>query len=186
MLTAIRERTKSPIQINPSEFLVKNHHLIPSKRVLVSNDVSCNNSIYLANQGFDVTTLCPTKYAVRKSRQITRLSQVSVNYVCSDLSEYDLGKSNWDAIIALFCDLSPISRQSFHHRIAQALHCKGIYFTESCMHEANADSASINASTLRNELSQLQIIQIHELEKEIALNAKDTCKAQVIQAIAIK
>lgn len=186
MLTAVKdEQTNSP-HISPDVFLVKNHHLIPNNRVLISNDCTCNNSIYLAKLGFDVTTLCPTQYAVRKSRQITKQSKTSVNYLCSDLNNFNLEKDNWDAIITLFCHMSPISRQSFHHRLSHTLRHKGIYFTESCIQTHMNSAENIDASTIRKELCQLQIIHIHELEKEITVNIKTSHKAQVIQAMAVK
>ncbi|MCE0492435.1 class I SAM-dependent methyltransferase [Vibrio salinus] len=194
MLADVKDEKKTAYNICPDEFIFKNHHLIPSNKVLLINDCNCNNSIFLAKRGFDVTTLCHSKYAVRKSKQITNSNQTSVNYICSDPNDFDLGKDNWDAIISLFCHLSPISRQSFHHRLAQALRSKGIYITENCVHIIPNETRKpiapleqpINVSSIRNELSQLQISHIQELEKEIKINNRKECKAQIIQAVAFK
>lgn len=194
MLTAVMDEKNNSSTIQPHEFIIKNYKLIANKKILVVNDTDGSNSIFLAQHGYEVTSLCDSIDLVNKNRKLAEKNNSSVNYICSALNDFNLEKNDWDAIIALRCHFTPICRQSFHHRISHALRIKGVYFGEYCS-KVDADSSLnvpvtpsevVSISSIRNELSQLHISSILELEKDISLNTRCECKGHVVQLIAMK
>ncbi len=113
-------------------FLVQSvGHFMPGARVLCLADGEGRNGVWLAQQGFAVTTLDLSAQGVNKARRWA--AQVGVDLVAqvADVTEYDLGLAQWDAIISIFLHLPARARVDLHRRAVRSLKTGGIFLWQA-------------------------------------------------------
>ncbi|MFM2481619.1 class I SAM-dependent methyltransferase [Celerinatantimonas sp. YJH-8] len=177
----------------PNDFLKEHVQQIRGK-VLCLADGEGRNSVYLAQSGCHVTAVDLSSVALQKAKQLAQKHQVTVEFICADLAEYDLGQQQWDAIISIFCHLPSLLRQSLHQRICAALKPKGIFLAESYTPKQLAYGTGgpgqadmmLTQACLSEELSSLDFLMLQERERYIEEGYKHHGLSHVVQVIAQK
>ena len=86
----------------PLQFLVDRTEGLHSGSALVLAAGAGWNAVYLAEQGFEVTALDISEVGLELCRELATLKGVSLNTVCADLDDYDLGDACYDLITKFY------------------------------------------------------------------------------------
>lgn len=115
----------------PNEFLRSQlFRLSPGARVLVVGDGEGRNGVWLAEQGFEVTTVDGSSVGCKKSRALAAKRRVSLTTYCSDLLTWDWPVAAFDAVVSIFLHFLPDDRRMTHARMQEALVFGGWLITE--------------------------------------------------------
>jgi SAM-dependent methyltransferase len=115
----------------PNHFLLEHvGHLPAGGRVLCLADGEGRNGVWLARQGFDVTSVDVSPQGIDKTRRLAVQMGVALNAEVADVTEFDLGLAQWDATISIFLHLPARVRADLHSRAVQALKPGGVFLWE--------------------------------------------------------
>lgn len=116
----------------PNDFLVSClAKLPPGGRVLCLADGEGRNGVWLAQQGFQVTSVDIADAGLRKARRLADHAGVTLATVHADVTRFDLGQGAWDAIVSIFLHLPAPARRALHARCAAALKPGGVLVYEA-------------------------------------------------------
>ena len=91
----------------PARFLIEQSaHLTRAGRVLAVADGEGRNSVWLAEQGLDVTAFDASPVAVEKARALATRRGVPVDFRVADIDAWDWG-GEYDAVVAVFIQFAP-------------------------------------------------------------------------------
>ncbi len=106
----------------PNDFLRSQvFRLSPGARVLVVGDGEGRNGVWLAEQGFTVTTVDASRVGCEKSAALASDRGVSLTTLCADLLTWDWPVAAFDAVVSVFLHFSPEERKVAHARMQSAL-----------------------------------------------------------------
>ncbi|MBV7378212.1 SAM-dependent methyltransferase [Maritimibacter dapengensis] len=87
----------------PSQFLVSHEGLFaPGLTALAIADGEGRNSVWLAEQGLDVTAMEGSPNAIAKARKLAEERGVDVSFREADIFTYDWDTTNYDFVIGVF------------------------------------------------------------------------------------
>jgi len=90
----------------PNSFLVEHSRHVPAGgRVLCLADGEGRNGVWLARQGFDVTSVDVSPQGVDKVRRLAAQAGVALSAEVADVTTLDMGLARWDAIVSIFLHL---------------------------------------------------------------------------------
>jgi SAM-dependent methyltransferase len=119
----------------PNEFLVqclpRLQSLPRGGAVLCLADGEGRNGVWLAGQGFAVTSVDLADEGLRKARALAQEQGVALQTMQADLTAFDLGQERWDAIVSIFLHLPPRARRALHARSIDALRPGGLFVFEA-------------------------------------------------------
>jgi methyltransferase family protein len=119
----------------PNEFLVqclpRLKSLPQGARVLCLADGEGRNGVWLAGQGFQVTSVDVADEGLRKARALAERSGVALQTIQGDVTTFELGHDRWDAIVSIFLHLPAKARRALHRRCAAALAPGGLFVFEA-------------------------------------------------------
>lgn len=116
----------------PNAFLKQEAHRIKSGgRVLVPADGEGRNSVWLAEQGFDVTAVDGSSVGLEKGRLLAERHGVSTTAVLADLNEWTPDAGSYDAVVLTYLHLMPAFRTSIHRTLTSSLKPDGILILEA-------------------------------------------------------
>jgi len=178
----------------PNDFLVTVADQIPGKRVLSVAEGEGRNAVFLARRGFDVTAVDSSRVGLEKARQLAAEQGLQLETIVADLSTYDPGIDQWDAVVSIFCHLPAPVRKQLHKKIIAALKTGGILALEA-YHPRQLEFATGGPQSaelmptlddLHSELEGLRFIIGHEIEREVIEGKYHFGQAAVIQVLAVK
>lgn len=181
--------------IDANEFLIAEAgRLQPGTRVLVVGDGEGRNGVWLAQQGFNVTSVDYSSAGVKRARQLAEQRGVTLSIHCADLNEWQWPTEHFDAVVSIFVHFPSSHRSAIHARMLAALKPGGILIMEAFNKDQinyssggppNEDalfSAAIlseDFSEARIELCQEQIVQLNEGKYHVG-------EAAVVRLIAVR
>lgn len=119
----------------PNEFLVQllpRLHLLPrGASVLCLADGEGRNGVWLAAQGFAVTSVDVADEGLRKARALAQRTGVALQTIQADVTSFELGWERWDAIVSIFLHLPAKARRALHRRCIAALRPGGLFVFEA-------------------------------------------------------
>ncbi|WP_278924363.1 class I SAM-dependent methyltransferase [Pseudophaeobacter profundi] len=87
----------------PTNALLSNAHLFPaSARVLCVADGEGRNSVWLAENGYQVTAWDASGVAVEKARKLAAKRGVDVSFSVADAADYDWSAAQYDVVVGIF------------------------------------------------------------------------------------
>jgi SAM-dependent methyltransferase len=86
----------------PNKYLKENCELLSKGRVLCIADGDGRNSVWLAEQGFDVTAFDFSPVAVQKARELAKKRSVKIDFVCADWRQFEWKASYFDSVVGIF------------------------------------------------------------------------------------
>lgn len=116
----------------PNDYLVAQMGLIPKGgRVLCLADGEGRNSVFLAEQGFQVTAVELSHEGIQKAKRLAEQRGVTVTFIEEDVNAVEIKPGTWDAIVSIFLHLPKKLRQALHAKIVAGLTSNGIYIYEA-------------------------------------------------------
>jgi len=116
----------------PNDFLVEHASRIkPHGRVLCLADGEGRNGVWLARQGFAVTSVDIAASGMEKAQRLAVEQGVAIETRVADLASHDLGHEAWDGIVSIFMHLPPRVRRELFARGVTALRPGGIVVFEA-------------------------------------------------------
>jgi SAM-dependent methyltransferase len=119
----------------PNEFLVqclpRLQLLAHGARVLCLADGEGRNGVWLASQGFEVTSIDVADEGLHKARALAERAGVALKTVQGDVTTFEVGRDRWDAIVSIFLHLPAKARRALHRRCAAALRPGGLFVFEA-------------------------------------------------------
>lgn len=101
--------------------------LKPGLRALSVADGEGRNSVWLAQQGLEVTAFDFSPVGVEKARALAREAGVSVDHRQSDIFQWDWQPAAWDVVVAIFIQfLNPGQRAEIFRRFRETLRPGGL------------------------------------------------------------
>jgi 2-polyprenyl-3-methyl-5-hydroxy-6-metoxy-1,4-benzoquinol methylase len=175
-----------------NQFLQDHAHHLPKGKVICLAEGEGRNAVFLAKMGYSVTAVDLSKVGLEKAQKLAEKHHVKIDFIHGDLSTFELGKCQWDAVVSIFCHLPESVRQSLHSRIITSLKPNGVYLVEGYTPEQlryhtggpSKSDMMLSKAILTSELSALDFIHLQELERKVIEGTKHTGLAHVVQAIA--
>lgn len=115
----------------PNLFLKQNVNSIPKGNVLCVADGEGRNGVWLAKQGYSVTSIDFSPKAIVKINSLAQENNVSINTFCADLLKYDFGNDKYDGIISIFSHFNIVDTNKLHSKYFNALKLNGVFFMEA-------------------------------------------------------
>ena len=179
---------------SPNNFLEENYRHIPKGRVLSLAEGEGRNAVFLAKQGYAVTAVDASQVGLDKGKKLADQQGVSVEWICADLADFDLGESRWDGIVSIFCPLPSTLRKALHKKVVAGLKTKGAFLLEAYTPEqlkhgtggGNSADVMMTQVSLMLELEGLKFQHLVELERDIVEGIYHTGLGAVVQALALK
>jgi len=177
---------------NPNNFLEANVSSIPKGKVLSLAEGEGRNAVFLAKQGYSVTAVDASLVGLNKARKLAEDNGVIVEFIHTDLAEYDLGENKWDGIVSIFCPLPSSIRKQLHKKVEAALKRNGVFLLEAYTPAqlkygtggGNSVDLMQSKESLRLELAGLKFKHLIEQERDVVEGIYHTGIGSVVQAIA--
>ena len=178
----------------PNDFLRQHARLIPAGQVLCLADGEGRNSVYLAQQGYQVVAIDSSSTGLKKAHKLAAERNVEIETRHADLAEFNLGKDQWDGIVSIFCHLPPEIRQALHRQVVQSLK-PGAYLILEAYTPEQLDfktggpavaEMTMTSQNLNEELRGLEFISLNELRREVHEGSFHNGIGAVVQLIARK
>ena len=116
----------------PNDYLVTQMALIPKGgRVLCLADGEGRNSVFLAENGFQVTAVELSSEGIEKAKRLASQRGVTVTFIEADVNAVEIKPAAWDGIVSIFLHLPRKLRQGLHQRILHGLSPGGVYLYEA-------------------------------------------------------
>ena len=116
----------------PNAFLKSSLGYLPETgRVLCLAEGEGRNGVFLAKQGYDVHAIDISTAGKEKAEKLATENGVAIDYVVSDVNDYDFGEEKWDAIISISAHTDPETRGNVYRKVLPALKENGVFFLEA-------------------------------------------------------
>ena len=132
------ERYQTPEYIfgdQPCQWLIMNQHRLPQTgRALALGDGEGRNGVFLAELGFEVTSVDLSEVGLSKARDLASKRGVTIQTVQADLEYYEIEAESQDLIVSIYCHLPDAIRKLVHERAEVALKPGGLFILEAFHH----------------------------------------------------
>ncbi|HEY9032720.1 MAG TPA: class I SAM-dependent methyltransferase [Pseudomonadales bacterium] len=178
----------------PNDFLRREASRLAPGRVLCLAEGEGRNAVFLAGLGHQVTAVDQSAVGLAKAQQLAAQRGVSITTLCCDLSDYDPGTAQWDAIVSIFCHLPPALRRLVHGRVVEALKPGGLLLLEAYTPAQLAFATGgppqaemmMDSRSLAEELAGLDLVYLQELQRDVVEGSHHTGRGAVVQLVAQK
>jgi len=179
---------------DPNEFLATNFAAIPKGNVLCIGDGEGRNGVFLATQGYQVTSVDSSAVGLRKARELATIKGVEINTILADLNDYDFGNGQWSGIVSIYCHLESPLRQKVHSGVVSGLKNAGVLLLEAYTPkqlEFNTGgpprtSLMYSEEILQSDFKGLDFSLLQEIDRPVKEGTHHDGMGAVVQAIAVK
>lgn len=152
------------------------------------------NAVYLAEQGYDVTSIDMAFEGIEKTHDLAQMKNVSVNTICADLAEYEIEAEHWDGIVIIFGHFPVLVRKCVHGSLYKALKKGGKLVMEAYSKKQLKfktggpmdENLLYSVEDLRKDLDQFEDLEINLVEREIHEGKYHNGRSSVLQVVALK
>ncbi|MBN1207325.1 MAG: class I SAM-dependent methyltransferase [Myxococcaceae bacterium] len=168
--------------------------LPPRARVLSLAEGEGRNAVYLASLGHHVTAVDASRVGLEKAQRLAAERGVVLETVVSDLSDFPIAPSAWDAAILVFCHLPSPLRRRVHRALVDGLRPGGVVLLEAYtpaqlgFRTGGPPVAELlyTAEELRADFMGLELPVLREIEREVVEGSLHTGRAAVVQLVGRK
>jgi SAM-dependent methyltransferase len=180
----------------PNSFLAAEaHRFRAAGRILVPGDGEGRNGVWLASQGFDVTSVEASGVGAGKARALAAERGVPIDIQNANLDAWDWPIGAFDGVAAIFVHFEPHVRRSMHRRMLAALKPGGILLLEAFTpkHVENRKAGSrggpppemlYTAELLREDWPDAEFDMLCEAEVTLDEGSRHTGRAHVVRLVA--
>jgi SAM-dependent methyltransferase len=175
----------------PNDFLRSVVDRIPSGPVLCLGDGEGRNGVFLAEQGFAVTSMDGSAIGMQKAALLAQAHGVRLATTVADLAHYPIAPAAWDGIVSIFVHLPPLLRRQVHRQAAAGLKPGGVFileaYTPAQLTYATGGPSSaellMTLDELRMDLAELTFEVAQEIERDVVEGRYHTGRAAVVQLL---
>lgn len=176
----------------PNDFLREQFRAIPPGRVLCLADGEGRNGVFLAQQGYDVTSVDLSPVGLAKARRLAEAKGVTIDTVAADLDQYALGSDRWSGIVWMYLHPFIDLRTKLFRAATKALTPGGVFLLEAYTPEqlARGTGGPSDASQMPTlaeieaGLAGLTFEIGREIERDVIEGAGHFGLASVVQVVA--
>lgn len=180
--------------IAPAKFVAAHAGLFATGNTALSvADGEGRNSVWLAQQGLQVTALEVSPVALRKARQLARANQVAVEFIEADALSFDWPQASYDHVVGVFIQFATAAeRDGLFHGMKQAVRPGGLlllhgYTPKQLEYRTGGPSALENLYTtamLRAAFADFEILELREHEDDLAEGVAHRGRSALIDLVA--
>ena len=179
----------------PNDFLKESvSHIKPQGKVLCLGEGEGRNALFLMQSGFHVTAVDLSVEGKKKAQKLAKENGFDLDYKVENLEQFDLGKSEWDAIVSIYCHLPSELRKKVHQKIINALRPEGVFLLEGYSQEQlNYKTGGpphldmlLTSNEFEDDFKEFEIKKNEQLTREVVEGTFHTGLASVIQFIGMK
>jgi hypothetical protein len=178
----------------PNGFLRESANSLPRGRALCLAEGEGRNAVWLAEQGFVVSSVDLSSSGVEKTLRLAAARGVLVHAEVGDLNEYVIEPGSWDLIVSIFAHTPSSLRRRIHRAVVDGLAPGGTFVLEAYTPDQiplgtggpKDPDMMPTADLLRTELEGLRIVHCDETIRDVVEGAGHTGDAAVVQCIATK
>ena len=175
----------------PNDFLRQEAYRIPPGRVLCLGEGEGRNSVFLAEQGYEVVGVDSSQVGMDKAQELANERGVFIETVVSSIEDFDLTEGEWQGIISVFFHLPPELRKQVHQAVVRGLAPGGILILEAYTPKQLEFGTGgpphrerlMTLAALEEELHGLDFLLAQELEREILEGRLHTGTGSVVQVV---
>ena len=157
--------------VEPNQYLksVALKYLKPGGQVLCVADGEGRNSVWLAQQGYQVDAFDLSPNAIRKAQQLSKQLGVKVEYQLSDCESFDWSENAYDSVVAIFIQFyGPEMRAELFRKMIASLKPGGVlilqgYTPKQLEYKTGGPSQIENLYTEDMVKDLLQSLKIQEM-----------------------
>lgn len=180
--------------VEPNDFLKSAFFWIPKGAVLMLGDGEGRNGVFLATQGYDVTSVDWSSVGLEKAQRLAKEKQATLKTALCDLEHFHIEPNQWDGIVSIFCHLPSALRKKAHQQAVQGLKRGGTFLLEAYSPKQlrfgtggpKQEELLMNLDDVLEEITGLSVELAREIERDVVEGKYHTGRASVIQIIARK
>ena len=157
------------------------------------------NAVFAAKKGLDVYAFDISIEGQKKAIQLAEQENVSIHYQVGDFFEMDLINQQYDAAALIYAHFPPPVLSKFYQKVGELVKPGGMIILEGFskgnlpLREANPEIGGPNTlemlfstESIKNEFPHFEIIQLEEVEVELAEGKYHIGKGKVVRFIGRK
>lgn len=180
----------------PNAFLAAHKPLLPARgRALCVADGEGRNSVWLAEQGLEVTAFDFSPVGVEKARRLAAERGVRVHYDVASVYDWRWPQAAFDVVAAIFVQFAdPAMRAFMFERMVGALAPGGLlllegYTPKQLEYRTGGPSQLENLYTapmLREAFAALEILELREYDADMAEGTRHSGRSALVDLVARK
>jgi SAM-dependent methyltransferase len=180
----------------PAAFLKNNaNYLTPGARALAVADGEGRNSVFLAENGLEVTAMDSSEVALEKARDLASGRGVDVDFRLADIMAWDWTPEAYDVVVAIFIQFAPpAERAKIFEGVKQTLKPGGLillhgYRPEQVDYGTGGPPQRENMYTedlLHDAFGDMEILRLEAYDREIEEGEGHAGMSALIDLIARK
>lgn len=151
------------------------YSLTPGCKILVPGDGYGRNGIWLARQGFRVTTVDLSPVGVARARESAHAASLTMAIEQTDLATWIWPVGEFDAVVSIFLHLPPELRPQIHAKMSGALKPGGLLiieaFTPAQLRHTSGGPKQLEllytAEILRKDFAASEVLELKEVEVDL-------------------
>jgi 2-polyprenyl-3-methyl-5-hydroxy-6-metoxy-1,4-benzoquinol methylase len=176
----------------PNEYLKKMIDTLPAGKILIPAAGEGRDAVYAAKSGWEVMAFDQSCVARDKALLLAKNNGVEINFVVTDVEDFEMKENEYDAIAVIFFHLPSTLRSSFFKKIPGSLK-KGGYLIVEAFSPKQLNNTSggpketdlfLSAELLAKEFHTLTIIENNEVEIDLSEGDGHVGKADVVRFFA--
>lgn len=179
--------------VEPNEFLVEHASKLLGP-VLSLAEGEGRNAVFLATLGLEVHCVDGSTVGLAKARQLATNRNVEIQTEVADLAVYEPGTNRYQAVISVWAHLPSKIRRRLYPMVERCLLPNGIFLLEAYSERQlirntggprDADLL-MSVKKIEREFPNLDVIILHEIEREVREGKHHTGMASVVQFVGRK
>jgi len=176
----------------PNEFLAASVAKLKPGAALSLAEGEGRNAVWLAQQGFTVSSIEQSEKGVAKTLRLALQRGVIVMAERGELETFHIQPNSWDLIVSIYAHTPQELRRKLHRQVVAGLKPGGVFVLEAYTpaqipnNTGGPKDASLmpTAELLRSELNGLVFDHIAEVERDVVEGSLHTGTAHVVQVVA--
>ena len=176
----------------PNEFLVSAVAKLKRGETLSLAEGEGRNAVWLAQQGFTVSSIEQSEKGVAKTLRLALQRGVIVMAERGELETFNIQPNSWDLMVSIYAHTPQELRRKLHRKVVAGLKPGGVFILEAYTpaqipnNTGGPKDASLmqTAELLRSELHGLVFDHLEEIERDVVEGSLHTGTAHVVQLVA--
>jgi len=177
----------------PNSFLAAHADLLKGS-VLSLSEGEGRNAVFLALRGLSVHGVDISETALAKAQALARFKNVEIQTEVADLRNFKPEKNRYGSVVLISAHLPIAIRNTLYPLVEQCLQSGGILMLEAYSERQLARQTGgpkdldmlMSVAKLKREFANLEIILLHEIERQVCEGEGHSGLASVVQFIARK
>lgn len=176
----------------PNEFLTSAVAKLKRGETLSLAEGEGRNAVWLAQQGFTVSSIEQSEKGVAKTLRLALQRGVIVMAERGELETFNIQPNSWDLVVSIYAHTPQELRRKLHRQVVAGLKPGGVFILEAYTpaqipnNTGGPKDASLmpTAELLRSELHGLVFDHLEEVERDVVEGSLHTGTAHVVQLVA--